>query len=126
VWKERRRNTGVASLANLFAPHSLDLQSISFSEVLVGDSVNQTAAIWHHALLEISPVFCKPSVEFWDDLYEIMLVFAIRSDVQRGFSEEIAKEKAPAVVHGVDAMVKRFMTIREFGGRVTPMDRLLH
>jgi hypothetical protein len=29
-------------------------------------------------------------------------------------------------VDGVDAMVKRFMTIRDFGSRITPMDRLLH
>ena len=50
---------------------------------------------------------------------------SIQSDVRRGLSEEEAKRKAPAVVHGVDAVVKRFMTIREFGGRVTPMDRLL-
>jgi hypothetical protein len=27
-------------------------------------------------------------------------------------------------VDGVDAMVKRFMTIREFSGRITPIDRL--
>jgi hypothetical protein len=29
-------------------------------------------------------------------------------------------------VDGVDEMVRHFMTIRAFGGRITPMDRLLH
>ena len=41
-------------------------------------------------------------------------------------TEVEAKQRAPAIVDGVDVIVKRFMTIRDFGSRITPMDRLLH
>jgi hypothetical protein len=51
---------------------------------------------------------------------------AIETDVRQGSSEAEARRRAPAVVDGVDATVKRFITIREFSGRITPMDRLLH
>jgi hypothetical protein len=51
---------------------------------------------------------------------------SIEADIRQGSTEVEAKRRAPAIVDGVDAMVKRFMTIRDFGGRITPMDRLLH
>jgi hypothetical protein len=50
----------------------------------------------------------------------------IEAETSRGFTEAEARRRAPAVVDGVDKMVRRFMTIRAFGGRITPMDRLLH
>jgi len=51
---------------------------------------------------------------------------SIEADIRQGLSEVEAKRRAPAIVDGVDVMVKRFMTIRDFGGRITPMDRLLY
>ena len=51
---------------------------------------------------------------------------SIETDIRQGSTEAEARRRAPAIVDGVDAMVKRFMTIRDFGGRITPMDRLLH
>jgi hypothetical protein len=51
---------------------------------------------------------------------------SIEADIRQGLTEVEAKRSAPAIVDGVDAIVKRFMTIRDFGGRITPMDRLLH
>jgi hypothetical protein len=41
-------------------------------------------------------------------------------------TEVEARRRAPAIVDGVDAIVKRFMTIRHFGSRITPIDRLLY
>jgi hypothetical protein len=51
---------------------------------------------------------------------------SIEANIRQGSTEAEARRRAPAIVDGVDAMVKRFMTIRDFGGRITPMDRLLH
>jgi hypothetical protein len=51
---------------------------------------------------------------------------SIEAKTSRGLTEAEARQSAPAVVDGVDEMVRRFMTIRAFGGRITPMDRLLH
>jgi hypothetical protein len=50
----------------------------------------------------------------------------IRADIRQGSTEVEARRRVPAIVDGVDAMVKRFMTIWDFGGRITLMDRLLH
>jgi hypothetical protein len=50
----------------------------------------------------------------------------IEADTSRGSTEAEVRRRAPAVVDGVDEMVRRFMTIRAFGGKITPMDRLLH
>ena len=44
----------------------------------------------------------------------------------QGLSKTQARRQAPAVVEGVDASVQRFMTLRSFGGMISPMDRLLH
>ena len=44
----------------------------------------------------------------------------------QGLSKTQAKRQALAVVEGVDASVKRFMTLRSFSGMISPMDRLLH
>jgi hypothetical protein len=41
-------------------------------------------------------------------------------------TEVEARQRAPAIVDSVNAIVKRFMTIRDFGSRITLMDRLLH
>jgi len=51
---------------------------------------------------------------------------SIEADIRQGLTEVEAKQRAPAIVDGVDVIVKRFMTIRDFGSRITPMDRLLH
>jgi hypothetical protein len=51
---------------------------------------------------------------------------SIEADIRQGLSEAEARRGAPAIVDSVDVIVKRFMTIRDFGGRITPMDRLLH
>jgi hypothetical protein len=51
---------------------------------------------------------------------------SIEADTSRGSTEAEARRRAPAVVDGIDEMVRRFMTIRVFGGRITPIDRLLH
>ena len=50
---------------------------------------------------------------------------SIEADISQGSTGVEAKRRAPAIVDGVDAMVKRFMTIRDFGGRITPMDLTL-
>ena len=42
-----------------------------------------------------------------------------------GLSEQEAKQQARSAVEGVDALVQRFMTLREFSGRISPMDRIL-
>ena len=51
---------------------------------------------------------------------------AIERLLTQGLSQSQARRQAPAVVEGVDALTKRFMTIRSFGGMISPMDRLLH
>ncbi|KAK4551753.1 hypothetical protein LTR86_010946, partial [Recurvomyces mirabilis] len=51
---------------------------------------------------------------------------AIQRAIDDGESEEDAQRMAPSVVSGVDQLTKRFMTMREFGGRISPMDRLYH
>jgi hypothetical protein len=48
---------------------------------------------------------------------------SVNVKVRAGLTEAEARRRAPAVVDGVDRMVKGFMTIREYGGRITPMDR---
>lgn len=39
-------------------------------------------------------------------------------------SEQDARDQARSTVDGVDALVQRFMTLRESGGRISPMDRI--
>jgi hypothetical protein len=51
---------------------------------------------------------------------------AIERLFTQGLSQSQARRQAPAVVECVDALTKRFMTIRSFGGMISPMDRLLH
>jgi hypothetical protein len=51
---------------------------------------------------------------------------SIEADIIQGSTEVEARQRAPAIVDGVDAIVKRFMTIRDFGGRITLIDCLLH
>jgi hypothetical protein len=51
---------------------------------------------------------------------------SIEAEISRGSTEAEARRRAPAVVDGVDTMVKRFMTLRAFSGMITPMDRFLH
>ena len=51
---------------------------------------------------------------------------SIEADVRQGSSKVEARQRALAVMDSVNAMVKRFMTIRDFGSRITLMDRLLH
>ena len=50
----------------------------------------------------------------------------IQQNVEAGMTQEDAEDEAPAVVDGVDKLVERFMTLRQFGGRIHPMDRILH
>lgn len=42
-----------------------------------------------------------------------------------GMLAQEAKQQARSAVEGVDALVQRSMTLREFGGRISPMDRIL-
>ena len=49
----------------------------------------------------------------------------IRDKMSQGLSEEEAAAQARSTVEGVDMLVQRFMTLREFGGRISPMDRIL-
>jgi hypothetical protein len=51
---------------------------------------------------------------------------SIEANIRQGSTEAEARQRAPAIVDSVDVIVKRFMTIWDFGGRITPMDRLLH
>jgi hypothetical protein len=51
---------------------------------------------------------------------------SIEVDIRQGSTEVEARQRALAIVDSVDAIVKRFITIRDFGGRITPMDCLLH
>jgi len=51
---------------------------------------------------------------------------SIEADIRQGSTKAEARQRALAIVDGVDAIVKRFITIRDFGSRITPMDRLLH
>ncbi|KAK5109839.1 hypothetical protein LTR85_002037 [Meristemomyces frigidus] len=50
---------------------------------------------------------------------------SIQADRAQGVSDVEAKRRAPAIVKEVDERVRRFMTLREFGGVVSPMDRML-
>ncbi|KAL9628824.1 MAG: hypothetical protein Q9204_005638 [Flavoplaca sp. TL-2023a] len=50
---------------------------------------------------------------------------SIENGIRTGLSGEEAADQAPAVVDGVDKLVQRFMTLREYGGRISPMDRIL-
>jgi hypothetical protein len=51
---------------------------------------------------------------------------SIGADIRQGSTEVEARRRAPAIIDGVDAIVKRFITIRDFSSRITPIDRLLH
>lgn len=51
---------------------------------------------------------------------------SIKADIRQGSTEAEARRRAPAIVDSVDTIVKRFMTIQDFSGRITPIDRLLH
>ena len=51
---------------------------------------------------------------------------SIRSGIEAGLTQEEAEDTARSVVDGVDELVERFMTLRKFGGRISPMDRILH
>jgi len=50
---------------------------------------------------------------------------SIQEGVSEGLSPEEAADQARSVVEGVDRLTERFMTLREFGGRISPMDRIL-
>jgi hypothetical protein len=39
----------------------------------------------------------------------------------QGSTEVEVRRRAPAIVDGVDTIVKRFITIRDFGSRITRM-----
>ena len=50
---------------------------------------------------------------------------SVRDKMLEGLSEEEAAAQARLTVEGVDMLVQRFMTLREFGGRISPIDRIL-
>lgn len=50
----------------------------------------------------------------------------IRRCIADGLSEEVAKEEAPSVFDTVRDLVQRFMTLVSYGGKPSPMDRILH
>jgi superfamily II DNA helicase RecQ len=49
---------------------------------------------------------------------------SIRMHIDSGMSEDEARERAPSVLEGVTEMADRFMTVKEFRGKPTPMDRI--
>ena len=51
---------------------------------------------------------------------------SIQKEIEGGSTQEEAEDRARSVVEGVDKLVERFMTLRKFGGRISPMDRILH
>ena len=51
---------------------------------------------------------------------------SIQNGIASGLTQEEAEDEARSVVEGVDKLVERFMTLRKFGGRISPMDRILH
>ena len=51
---------------------------------------------------------------------------SIKTNIRQGSTKAEARQRAPVIVDGVDVIVKRFITIWDFGGRITPIDRLLH
>ena len=51
---------------------------------------------------------------------------AIQEGVQRGFDQRAAEEQAPSHFEVIRQMVHKFMTLTEFGGIPSPMDRMLH
>ncbi len=51
---------------------------------------------------------------------------SIHNGIAAGLTQEEAEDEARSVVEGVDKLVERFMTLRKFGGRISPMDRILH
>jgi len=50
----------------------------------------------------------------------------IRRYIVDGLSEEIAKEEAPLVFNTVRDLVQRFMTLVLYGGKPSPIDRILY
>jgi hypothetical protein len=46
--------------------------------------------------------------------------------VENGVCEKEAKKEAVSVVEGVQAIVPRLLCLQEYGGRASPMDRVLH
>ena len=50
----------------------------------------------------------------------------IQRGIVDGLSQEIAKEEAPSVFDTVRNLVQRFMTLVSYGGKPSPMDRILH
>jgi len=46
--------------------------------------------------------------------------------IEEGLTQEMAKEEAPSVFDTVRDLVQRFMTLVSYGGRPSPMDRILH
>jgi hypothetical protein len=51
---------------------------------------------------------------------------SIEADIRQGLSKAEARQRAPAIVDSVDVIVKRFMTIQDFGSRITLIDCLLY
>jgi hypothetical protein len=50
----------------------------------------------------------------------------IERGIVDGLSQEIVKEEAPSVFDTVRDLVQRFMTLVSYGGKPSPMDRILH
>ena len=51
---------------------------------------------------------------------------AIQKWMERGFDQRGAEEQAPSQFEVVQQMVQKFMTLTDFGGMPSPMDRILH
>ncbi|KAK3617752.1 hypothetical protein LTR22_026629 [Elasticomyces elasticus] len=49
---------------------------------------------------------------------------SIRMHVESGMAEDEARDRAPSVLDGVTEMADRFMTVKEYRGKPTPMDRI--
>ncbi|GAB7357820.1 hypothetical protein MBLNU459_g1089t1 [Dothideomycetes sp. NU459] len=50
----------------------------------------------------------------------------IQQQLEDGYDERAAREKAPSMFEMVKDMVHKFMTLVAFGGKPSPMDRILH
>lgn len=50
----------------------------------------------------------------------------IQRCIEDGLTQEMAKEEAPSVFDTVRDLVQRFMTLVSYGGKPSPIDRILH
>ena len=109
---ELRGNEFKSGIINGLAVLGIDAQSGSWKAALNYTPILSTIATVMRAL-----VVCRS----WQIRQQ-----SIQSGVATGLSLEEAADTARSVVEGVDKLVERFTALRKFGGRISPMDRILH